>query len=518
MHGRIFRETADGRLHLLTLLALGDAEYSAEHARLERLNEFLIDDTRLGHERAATFLGIISLPNKEEAEREKSQLPEAYRSYYEFFSEVLSDLGSTYLKFCGAYAVTRFAFNSRRLLAFGDLGLDGISEMRHIPGPSARMEVAVAKLFRRQRFLNKRSSVLFNVIEATQRSYSGTLIQGLDIYDDAVWEAHQDKLIDFEVSLQNAIFKKLCEIADEQDFSHRFETMPTFFQGAIDRLHLVDFPETSGIYARSSLLETHGFSALLSAAYEADEVVINRSRPKHVYADVGGLLTLVKNNSGNHLVLVLVRKQESETEFTLNLSFSKNPARPRHRDASRPVLISSDTANALIWVINEELREEGQCPNAPIILVVDFMSDRSTQINRGRPIDELRKPEDISSTPIKNALSVEHASYLQVGAIYYARRFWTDVISSVRGLYSGSNRTVYDVEHKKEARISVHMLEAIENDVSFLAFMPNYIDENYLHLANALVSRGDLIAHNNLEVSVTGIHLINAIWNSYEEI
>ena len=518
MHGRIFRETADGRLHLLTLLALGDAEYSAEHVRLERLNAFLIDDTLLAHERAATFLGLISLSTTEEAEREKSQLPETYQGYYEFFSGAFSDLESSYLKFCGAYAVTRFAFNSRRLLAFGDFGLDGISELKLVPGPSARMEVAVANLFRRRRFFKKRSSVLFDVIEATHRSYSDTLIRGLDIYDDAVWEVHQDTLVDFEVSLQNAIFQKMCELSDEKDFSHRFETMPAFFQDAIKRRHLVDFPESSGIYARSSLLVTHGFRALLSAAYEADEVVINRSRPKHDYADVGGLLTLVKTNARNNLVLVLARKQESDTEFMLSLSFSKNPERPRHRDASRPMLISSDTANALIWVINEELREEGQSSNAPIILVVDFMSDRSTRMNRGRPIDMLRKPEDISSTAIKNPLCVEHASYLQVGAIYYARKFWTDVISSVRGFYSGMNQTVYDVEHKKEARISIHLLEAIENDATFLAFMPNYIDQNYLHLANALVSGGDLIARNKLEISVTGIHLVNAIWNSYEEI
>lgn len=181
IHERIFHETLDGVLHRL-VIARADRE---KDKNFEARSDFLMDETKLAHEAAATYLGVQALDSLETRAQTFASLPPEYVGYYKVMADVITPLtSSTYLAFSLGWSLAYWAFQSDRLFTIFDKGWDSFeATIARIASPTERMLSGVRML------QVVGPAWLAAGLEAASRAYHGTATTPWDVHDDDAWRS-----------------------------------------------------------------------------------------------------------------------------------------------------------------------------------------------------------------------------------------------------------------------------------------------------------------------------------------
>lgn len=277
-HDHIFSDTVDGRFHKAVMTCLSERIYPKHTDLLRSINDFLFEDTRLPHERAATFLGVIGLSNRTAMLDAQAMLNQEYSDYFTYFSDFLPWRDSSFVSYIIANAMTRFAFTSGRTSKISDLSTLTIDNLQSVEGPEQRMD-AVKRGFIEGDYNSP--NFIRVIFEAVIRSHS---IEPYDIFDDSAWEARINSGV-----TDTSIIERFGCFAFESMFSrisgieaHIRATLPECFK-SVDNLipkreFDVEFPIIDGV-------ESMPEDAALFYAREADKNAIRRRKfieiPEH---------------------------------------------------------------------------------------------------------------------------------------------------------------------------------------------------------------------------------------------
>lgn len=175
IHDRIFNQTGDALLHRF-LAAKGQSDGEAARAAT-----FLLEDTRIAHERAATYLGIKQLETPDEREAELRLLPDAYVDYFGFFKQLLEPtLQSTFMQFAAAWAITVWAFQSTRLELLENDAWRDPDALAAIAGPTRRLDKLA-------RVVSGQAGWIRAAFKGVQKTLRKRDIVWVDIDDEAEW-------------------------------------------------------------------------------------------------------------------------------------------------------------------------------------------------------------------------------------------------------------------------------------------------------------------------------------------
>lgn len=269
-HGQIFDETLDGKLHKCVMLCIRERIHPKHNSSLAYVNDFLFEDTRIPHERAATFLGIVGLPKLTDMQDARAELDKEYNNYFTYFSEFLPWSNSSFLSFLIANSIVRFAFNSERFSKISDMSTLTVANLQSVESPHQRMDLA-KKIFIEGDCASR--GFIQTISEAIMRT---ELIEPYDLFDDSAWENR----INSGATDTSVVERRSCEI-----FEHIFSTqsslkvyyennVPQCFEAISNlvpsRKFNLDFPLIDGVV---SLTE----DAASYFAKEADRNLISRS-------------------------------------------------------------------------------------------------------------------------------------------------------------------------------------------------------------------------------------------------
>lgn len=202
VHEQIFHKTVDGMLHQLVIRQLDEGGEVSADAR----SRFLIEDTLLAHEAAATFLGIQSLDSVDERAEAFASLPADYVGYYKVMGDVIGPLTQgTFLAYTLGWALAYWAFQSERILAVYEQGWPAFETiMEKVQSPTARMLLGVELLRERGR------EWLEAGLTAAAAAYSEDGTMPWDVHDDEQWRRHHSRDMGrFESHLSGALWRWL---------------------------------------------------------------------------------------------------------------------------------------------------------------------------------------------------------------------------------------------------------------------------------------------------------------------
>lgn len=247
IHGRIFDETPDGMLHRSVMLCLQEDVHPNHRDSIISLNEYLFEDTRVAHERAATFLGVISLPTRSEMVKAAKRLDSEYKEYFTYFSEFLPWENSSFISFLIANTITGFAFSSERLNMLSDAGSLTTSNLQAIKGPCYRMDAA-KRVFADGK-LEKLPEMIQSLFEPVMVD---NYIEPFDLFDDSSWMSRM-----LSGSVDNSVIERIgAEVLEALismqaglSLSYRLE-IPECFKDVFDFIKMrnfnVEFPFVGG--------------------------------------------------------------------------------------------------------------------------------------------------------------------------------------------------------------------------------------------------------------------------------
>ena len=142
MHDSIFQCTPDGRIQkMLAAIAIKPASLQ-EGRKLKIINDMMVSRTIIAHERAATYVGIVSLKDIKSIDQNVAALPTEYLVYYKFFDDVFRDaIKSQTLKELACTVVTIAAFSSPIWLHINEENWLDVGFYQSFKSPSERMEI-----------------------------------------------------------------------------------------------------------------------------------------------------------------------------------------------------------------------------------------------------------------------------------------------------------------------------------------------------------------------------------------
>lgn len=448
MHGRVFRETSDGQLHLLILLAIESECYKDDRAQLKIINKYLFESTREAHERLATYLGIQSLSTNQDMLSAKEILPKGYLEYYSFLDEKFSHIDSSYLRFLLAWGAGRLAFNSIRIAEFSDLHVRDPSEMAE--GPSERLN-------RIGSFVSEFGKKKLNsIIEAIgQQIYQDIGLDRFSMWNERDWlNAFDDRraqLQMFEGKFLLAWQKYLSDAAEVEEY--RDQPIPKYFINIADRIDVRSEP-----LQISETGSTPSYKAALELAAEGDSTRIERSAllsGKHFEEKIAE--TWLRNSANIPLSVSAVEIPGQRGVYKLFVS-SRRTDRGEYANFA-PTFVSGDEFSVFLrLLLNTGRAEKGLIP--PIFLFSD-------PLNGGV---EAHKESfcDISCPDAEVAywragMSMGESGKVRLFPFYFFYR-WSHLISNSTGEHLTFHATFSVPEENSNREVAICLLSPRDRD------------------------------------------------------
>lgn len=315
IHGRIFRELPDGILHAAILKMLAKNLTPKYNSQLSELNEFLFSETRLPHERAATFLGIVALPDADSIIGAANKLDDTYSSYFQFFADKLWWQQSTFVSFVVAWATTRFAFASARLQSLQSIDQMTAEFFSSIPGPAERLEEGWST-FASMTDEDRRDlcKALFEI------AFAHLGIEPFNCFEDDAWRNRIQQEVDDTSRLDMffcELFERHLENATGLEF-HRRSAIPEFLKQAFDQMDQRTFPE---IFAISKDGPQYNEEAASYHARQADSHIIQREHfISFPSSDIDTAFLWATHNCSSDTVISFTQVQFDLDSFKMTLT------------------------------------------------------------------------------------------------------------------------------------------------------------------------------------------------------
>ncbi len=268
LHDSIFFRTADGMLHIAALHVSRDlfAPLSdEERSRLVALVDSITEDTRWAHESAATYLGVKDCGSDHVRDVALAEMNNTYLHYYTVFQQVIdSDVNSLFAQYAVGWALTYFAFSSKRVEVVEDWGRLTWDDLRQVPGPDQRLSAAINEIGKHPGFFAR---VLKDVRTILQDN--GVTWSSLDD-DDVWWSKHfeaQDERNAVDQFLIKFALSRIVDLMSGDIIDAEFRTVPALGQ-AIERYQIREHFRTSvGSELMNAMVSEE---QVLDMAYAAD--------------------------------------------------------------------------------------------------------------------------------------------------------------------------------------------------------------------------------------------------------
>lgn len=442
VHRHIFSETLDGKLHKSVILCLRENVHPENIGLFSTINDFLFDNTRLAHERAATFLGVIGLPSHTDMLNARAMLNEEYSGYFTYFSDFLPWPESSFLSYLIAFSMARFAFASERLSKISNLSTLTVENLQSVEGPEQRMDAAKRAFIEGDCVSQPFIEVIFSAI---MRSES---IEPFDVFDDSAWETR----IHSGVTDTSVIERIGCEAFEALFASvtglevHNKAPLPKCFEAVASLIPKrdfdVDFPLINGV---RSLPE----NAALFYAKEADRNAI--SRRKFIEIPESPLETALN---------LIARCLQQE----LCVIFAQIQGQPKHFKLFSSIIYNGESCflpgSGLVVDINTIIQVAAQLGD--IIVEQNMLSPLFYIVYAPGAPDESGTPIVIPDFEGKNVkLFMNHLAVnespaagqgLLVRPIVYGRPFWTYAIENNIGEHRDYSIKMFDLDEESNTK------------------------------------------------------------------
>jgi hypothetical protein len=501
IHRQIFTETLDGKLHKSVILCLCENIYPENRGLFTAVNDFLFDDTRLAHERVATFLGVIGLNNRTDILDARAMLDEEYSSYFTYFSDFLPWVDSSFLSFLIATSIARFAFCSERLSKISDLSTLTVEKLQSVEGPEQRMDLVKRVIIEEELASPQFIKVIFNAIMCSQS------IEPYDVFDDSAWETR----INSGATDTSVIERLGCEVLETLFASasglkdHNKAPIPKCFEAIASLIPSRDFnaefPLIDGV---RSLPENAAFFY----AKEADKNTISRKK----------FIEITKSSLETSLNL-LTRC----IELDLCVVFTQIKGQPEHFKMFSSIIHGDEYSflpgSGLVVNINT------------IIEVAAHLGDITVEHNLPSPLFYIIYAPGEHSTPMviprfenvklfTNHLAIDGrpaaGQGLLIRPIVYARPFWTYAIDNTIGKhidYSISMINLDNENHNREFWAQI-LVPISTQGFPAMAILDRRSSLAYNEYVKFRVAQGHLTSKQEFDIDRGLSESISAVWQT----
>jgi hypothetical protein len=506
VHRQIFAETLDGKLHKSVILCLRESIYSENRGLFIAVNDFLFDDTRLAHERAATFLGVVGLSTRTDILDARAMLNEEYSSYFTYFSDFLPWVDSSFLSFLIANSIARFAFCSERLSKISDLSTLTVENLQSVEGPEQRMDL-VKQLFIEEECASPQFiESIFNLIFISQS------IEPYDVFDDCAWETR----INSGVTDTSVIDRIGCEVFEALFASlpgqkdNKKAPFPKWFEAIASSIPSRDFnADVSLIDGVRSLPENAAFFY----AKEADKNAI--SRQKFIEIPESSLETsfnLILGCIERDLCVVFTQIKGQLEHFKMFSSIIHNGQSSFLPGSGLIVNI-----NAIIELAVQlgDITVEHNLPS-PLFYII---YTPGAPDERGTPM-MIPRFEEENVKLFTNHLAIDGkpaaGQGLLIRPIVYARPFWTYAIDNTTGEHRDYSIRMINLDHENHSKDYWAQILVPINTPGFptMAILDRISGSTYNDYVKFRVAQGYLTSKQELAIDRGLSESFSAVWQT----
>jgi hypothetical protein len=510
MHGRIFEETADGKLHICLIKLINRTQDQVTRKRLEMFNSRLFSNTRVPHERVATYLGITILPTASDMELALAALTGEYKDYYSFFDRLLARIPTTFVRFSVAWGLGRAAFSSSRFESIGDLDDLLSGAFLETPGPAARLNQlgrAVAAM---------EPDGFYEFITAKMKSIEASNdLPPFDFDSEDEWKARAGQVASQRLDrlLIEEVERFACGVLGSE-LKTRYK-IPKCFLVVEDSLRsrrfVHEFPVENGkpilsaeaakFYSRDldfQRINRPGLQNVGALIQDSDIEFVYDTLMKAKFDQLHLAVVAMRTNANVHFSMIITGRELDAPEF----------------DFGVPIVGQPDNFNralAAVMLVCENY-PTGR-PRLSISVVQELLSqDIKDGQTWGIQKIRLKLPRIIRQLPIE-PLPDPHEGIVPY---LYAREMWSGLLATVDGTLV-TWRTVLNTEKEEAKEFVICVLYPDDTEsVPYLAVMTYWCNSEYLRYAADRIKSGKIRVVSNIKMTNEIMKTVTALWFSYK--